>query len=112
MKTLSCAAICTVLALTACGEQKKPATTETAAPPTTVANVRNLQTEVACGKCVYGMAGVQGCETAVKINGVPLLVRGSSINAHDSGLCGSSKTAVVSGEVEDGVFVASSIALE
>ena len=67
--------------------------------------------EVACGSCIYEMEGVQGCKTAVKIDGKPYLVTGGSLDAHTSGLCSGEKQAVVAGEVKDGKFVASKIEL-
>ena len=67
--------------------------------------------EVGCGSCIYGMDGVEGCVTAVKVGDKHYLVTGVELDAHSSGLCDSAKQAKVAGEVRDGKFVASKIEL-
>ena len=67
--------------------------------------------EVGCGLCSYGMDGVEGCLTAAKIGDTPYLVTGAELDAHSSGLCQSVKQAMMAGEIEDGMFVASAIKL-
>ena len=67
--------------------------------------------EVGCGSCSYKIDGVEECVTAVKIGDTPYLVTGADLDAHSSGLCESVKQAKVTGEIQDGKFVASAIAL-
>lgn len=71
--------------------------------------------EAACGQCQFGLAG-NGCDLAVRIDGIAYFVDGSGIDdhgdAHDaSGLCNSVRTALVSGDVEEDRFMAVSFAL-
>ena len=64
-----------------------------------------------CGMCIYKMPGVEGCETAVKVDGKPDLVTGAKTDAMAPGLCGGEKTAEVTGKVEGDKFVATSFKL-
>lgn len=68
---------------------------------------------VGCATCIFEMKGVAGCKLAVEIDGKHYLVKGSGIDDHgdaheDDGLCNSSRRAVVSGKVEEGVFLSTS----
>ena len=65
----------------------------------------------ACGSCVYAMPGVEGCQTAVKIDSKTYLVTGAKTDAMATGLCAGEKTAEVVGKVEGDKFVASSFKL-
>ena len=86
--------------------------TSSCGPATESAQAEGAQTvPVACGSCIYGMEGVEGCETAVKIDGKSYLVTGENIDAHNVGLCSSEKKALVTGQVEGDKFVATSIKL-
>lgn len=72
--------------------------------------------EASCGQCKFGMKGKNGCDLAVRINGVPYFVEGTSIDKHgdahaDDGFCNSIRKAKVSGTVVDKRFVATSFAL-
>ena len=68
--------------------------------------------EAGCGKCTYGMSGVSGCKLAVKIDGKSYLVKGAKVNAHNAGLCSSTKNAEITGSIEGDKFVATSFTLE
>ncbi|MHC4947774.1 MAG: DUF6370 family protein [Planctomycetota bacterium] len=119
---LPCLSVVVLLALPGC-EKKEPApeaktpavaadNTADVRPAASTVAIEDLSVEVGCGKCIYHMPGVQGCEVAAVVNGTPMLVKGSGVDAHAHGLCGSSKTATVSGEVKDGAFVATSVSVE
>ena len=91
------------------------------------ANISNAQTaktaadsiqvvEASCGQCKFGMKDKKGCDLAVRINGVPYFVEGTSIDKHgdahaDDGFCNSIRKAKVSGKVVDKRFVATSFTL-
>lgn len=67
--------------------------------------------EAGCAMCVYKMKGVYDCVLAVKIDGKPYLVSGSSIDDHGDahapdGLCHVARAAKVTGSVEGDRFVA------
>jgi hypothetical protein len=70
--------------------------------------------EAGCSLCVFHMPGESNCRLAVRIDGRPLLVEGSSIDDHGDahaaeGLCSQVRAAVVDGRIRDGRFVASRI---
>ena len=72
--------------------------------------------EASCGQCQFGMKDKKGCDLAVRINGVPYFVTGTSIDkygdAHaEDGFCNAIRKAKVSGKVEGKNFVASSFTL-
>ena len=67
--------------------------------------------EVGCGGCIFEMADAEGCEAAVKIDGTAYRIEGVEIPAHKIGLCSASTVADMAGEVQDGIFVATSFAL-
>lgn len=91
------------------------------------ANISNAQTakattdslqivEASCGQCKFGMKGKNGCDLAVRINGVPYFVEGTSIDKHGDahakdGFCEAIRKAKVSGTIIDNRFVATSFAL-
>lgn len=71
--------------------------------------------EASCGQCNFGMKG-KGCALAVKIDGKPYFVDGTSIDNHgDShgkdGFCSKIRQAKVTGEVKNDRFLASSFTL-
>ena len=68
--------------------------------------------EIACGSCIYGMPGVQGCQAAIQVDGAPLLMGGLGVDAHGSGLCGGAKQARVAGHVDGETFVATFVAVD
>ena len=112
------------LAFTAVPACKKEARRETAeapapapapAPASLAASERTV--EAGCATCIFDMEGVTGCKLAVKIDGKAYLVTGSEIDdhgdAHDAtGLCNSSREALVVGEIEGDRFTATSFKLK
>lgn len=71
--------------------------------------------EAACGECRFGLAG-DGCDLAVRIDGVAYFVDGTGIDDHgdahaQDGLCTSIRYADVEGEVVNGRFLARSFRL-
>lgn len=71
--------------------------------------------EASCGQCKFGMAG-KGCTLAVRIDGKPYFVDGTSIDKHgdahaDDGFCSAIRKAKVTGEVADNRFKATSFQL-
>ena len=78
----------------------KPAGADKAAAAPGVITVSSREVEVGCGMCIYGIKGVTGCSLAVKIDGKPYMVKGSSVNAHNAGLCGGTKLAKCEGRIE------------
>ncbi|MFT3981718.1 MAG: DUF6370 family protein [Ferruginibacter sp.] len=72
--------------------------------------------EASCGQCKFGMKDKKGCDLAVRINGVPYFVTGTSIDKHgdahaDDGFCNAIRKARVSGKIIDKNFVATSFVL-
>lgn len=68
--------------------------------------------EAACGQCQFGM-NAKGCDLAVRIDGKPYFVDGTSIDQHGDahahdGLCNAVRKAEVSGEIVDNRFKATS----
>lgn len=75
-----------------------------------------LAVEVACGECQFGMDGT-GCDLAVRLNDTAWFVDGSAIDDHGDahaadGFCNTVRKGVISGEVKDGRFVASSLTVD
>ena len=67
--------------------------------------------EASCGQCKFGMKGQAGCSLAVRINGVPYFVDGTSIDKHGDahakdGFCEAIRKAEVQGEIVDNRFKA------
>ena len=72
--------------------------------------------ETACGQCKFGMTDAQGCDLAIRIDGVPYFVKGTSIDKHgdahaDDGFCNAIRSAKVSGKIEGKNFVATSFSV-
>lgn len=72
--------------------------------------------EASCGQCNFGMKDKKGCDLAVKIDGKPYFVDGTSLDDHGDahakdGFCSKVRHAEVTGEVKDNRFVASSFTL-
>lgn len=73
---------------------------------------RPLQiTEASCGQCQFGLKG-KGCTLAVRLNGKPYFVKGTTIDehgdAHDKeGFCNAIRKAEVQGELVKDRFVVS-----
>lgn len=71
--------------------------------------------EAACGQCQFGMKG-KGCDLAVRIDGKPYFVDGTSLDQHgdahaEDGFCNTIRKAEVSGTVVDDRFKATSFKL-
>jgi len=71
--------------------------------------------EAACGQCQFELPG-DGCDLAVRIQGVPYFVDGTGIDDHGDahaadGFCNAVRGARVSGNVVDGRFHASAFTL-
>jgi hypothetical protein len=64
--------------------------------------------EASCGQCQFGMEG-HGCELAVRIDGKPYFVDGTSLDSHgdahaNDGFCAAIRKASVIGEIKTIVF--------
>ncbi len=70
-----------------------------------------MTVEVGCASCIYEMEGVEDCELAARIDGKAYLVELDGFDAHGSGLCAGTKTAVVTGAIEGDRFHATSLEL-
>jgi hypothetical protein len=71
--------------------------------------------EASCGQCQFKMKG-HGCELAVRIDGKPYFVDGTSIDSHgdahaDNGFCAAIRKAEVVGEIVDNRFKATAFKL-
>lgn len=76
-------------------------------------SITNKKVDIACGQCQFKMHG-KGCTLAIKVNNIPYFVTGASIdsfgNAHASnGFCNAISKAIVSGTIQDSVFIAKHI---
>ncbi len=67
--------------------------------------------EVGCGKCMYKMAGVTGCDAAVLVDGKAMLITGNTIDCHQYGLCSGTKVAKVEGKVVGDQFAATKVTI-
>lgn len=72
--------------------------------------------EASCGQCKFGMTDKKGCDLAVRIDGKPYFVTGTSIDKHgdahaDDGFCNSIRKAAVTGAIVEGKYVATSFKL-
>lgn len=67
--------------------------------------------EAGCAKCVYKMAGVTDCHTAVKIKETTYLLEGAGADMHGE-VCTSPATVEISGKVEGDKFVATEFEIE
>ena len=71
--------------------------------------------EAACGQCKFGMVG-HGCDLAVRIDGKPYFVDGTSLDSHGDahakdGFCAAIRKAEVVGQVNNNRFKATSFTL-
>lgn len=100
--------------LIGCEDAKNATSEETPASATAgLTKIVDQLVEVSCGECQFGMEG-DGCDLAVRIDGKPYYVDGSSIDDHgdahgDVGLCNCIRKAKVTGEIKDGRFVATKV---
>jgi len=77
--------------------------------------LENKVVEASCGQCNFGMKG-GGCSLAVKIDGTPYFVDGTTIHDHGDahaadGFCAAIRQAEVTGQVVDNRFKATSFKL-
>ena len=100
-------ALLLVLPLAACSVE----VSSTPAHGSTTLAADNLKMKAGCGKCIYKMEGVQGCELAVDFGGHPHLVSGSDFDIMGVGGCAEEKELIVSGELKGETFEATSVAL-
>jgi hypothetical protein len=118
--------LCSALMLSGCSGQEQEGETQKSpstapgegasgmlptAPEIKVAALQDQEIEVGCAKCTYKLPGVEGCTTAVVVSGVPMVVGGLDVSAHDHRFCSGAGQAVVSGEVKGTEFVASKFEL-
>lgn len=101
--------ICTAIILMACSFVAPAQEAEKAKGPDPQKPVQVV--EASCGQCNFNMEG-DGCQLAVRINGKPYWVDGTSIDqhgdAHDKdGFCNKIRKAEVQGIVTNGRFMAS-----
>ena len=82
------------------------------APTISLVALKDERLEVGCGKCIYDMKGVVSCHTAAVVDGTPLLFLGEGEDAHEQGLCTAASHAVVTGTVQDGKLVTTSVVFE
>jgi hypothetical protein len=104
MKTLASIIICLFCTLSATAQTKK---NNISVPDS---SKRILIVEASCGECKFKMKG-NGCDLAVRIDGKPYYVAGTSIDEHgdahaDDGFCKAIRKAEVQGEIIDDKFVA------
>lgn len=71
--------------------------------------------EAACGQCQFGMKA-KGCDLAIRINGKPYFVDGTTMDQHGDahahdGLCNTVRKAKVSGEIVENRFKATAFEL-
>lgn len=71
--------------------------------------------EASCGQCQFGMQA-KGCDLAVRIDGKPYFVDGTSLDQHgdahaEDGFCSVIRKAEVAGQVVDNRFKATSFKL-
>lgn len=71
--------------------------------------------EASCGQCQFKMKG-HGCELAVRIDGKPYFVDGTSLDSHgdahaNDGFCATIRKAEVVGKIVDNRFKATSFKL-
>ena len=71
--------------------------------------VKSANYEVACGKCVFKDAECKTCKIYVKLGENVFPVMGLDLDANKLGLCKTSATADVKGEVKDKSFFATSL---
>lgn len=94
-----------------------PPTVEPGTVPTAaiseIAPLTDATVEVGCAKCVYKMEGVESCALAVKVGDETMLVEGEGLQSTEElGVCEAAKSAVVSGKVEEGKFIASKVEVQ
>ena len=76
----------------------------------------NQVVEAGCGQCQFRMNEKSGCDLAVKIDGEPYFVDGTTIHDHgdahaDDGFCRAIRQAEVKGKIIEGRFKAESFTL-
>ncbi len=101
------------LFLIGCQSQIDPApmgSQQESSPETAAQQYREVIVDAACGQCQFGLPG-SSCDLAVRIDGASYFVDGTGIDDHgdahsSEGLCNAVRPARVSGQVQEGRFVA------
>lgn len=81
-------------------------------------NAEMQPVELSCGQCQFGLTSQEGCDLAVRIEGVAYFVDGADIDdfgdAHDkqTGFCEVIRTASVSGDIVNNRFKIKSVDLK
>ena len=107
MKAFLLLSVCTAICLVGCSKSAKTGTQDVQ-----MGVLEDETVEVGCGKCVYHMDKVKGCDLAVVIDGHPMLFTGYEIDMGEAHLCSGAKEAVVSGTVEGDVVVLTEVVIE
>jgi len=77
----------------------------------TAMNITNKPIEIGCGKCIYHMAGVKGCELAAKVDGKTYMLMGKhGQNPHH--YCEEGKPATVTGTIENDVLMVTTLKVD
>ena len=82
------------------GQAKRPAPGSEISETTGVslAALTDEKVQIGCGMCQFHMDDVNSCTTAVAVGGKHILLQGDHADAHELGLCGTTREAVVSGK--------------
>ena len=99
--------------LIGCQQQTEPlamGSQHESSPETAAQQYREVIVDAACGQCQFGLPG-SDCDLAVRIDGASYFVDGTGIDDHgdahsSDGLCNAVRPARVSGQVQEGRFVA------
>ena len=99
--------------LIGCQQQTEPpamGSRQEASPETAAQQYREVIVDAACGQCQFGLPG-SDCDLAVRIDGASYFVDGTGIDDHgdahsSDGFCNAVRPARVSGQVQEGRFVA------
>ena len=98
-----------------CGQQANKQESSESTIITKEQLAEGVEVEVACGECMFGLAG-ESCDLAVRIDGQAYFVDGTSIDDHgdahaEDGLCNAIRKGTVKGKIENDRFIAESIEL-
>ncbi len=99
--------------LIGCQQQTEPpamGSQQESSPKIAAQQYREVIVDAACGQCQFGLPG-SDCDLAVRIDGVSYFVDGTGIDDHgdahsSDGFCNAVRPVRVSGQVQEGRFVA------